>query len=149
MLHPKRQSRGRWLRSSALRVLGRLYGTMGERVQGQHGILVRVGPSLHCSRRLIHCRLPHPTANRLLPHLAPPPRPPPRHLLQLSPGYTFHCLRCQRLSRATVSRVLRNVSCSSDPALHKDQVRYRRSFEGISFLLTETGGCAALSSSKV
>lgn len=43
----------------------------GKGAQGQHGILVGVGPSLHCSRRLIHCRFPHPTANRLLAPLSP------------------------------------------------------------------------------
>lgn len=46
---------GGGLRSRALGILGRLYGT----TEGEaHGILVGVGPSLHCSRRLIHCRLP-------------------------------------------------------------------------------------------
>lgn len=68
MVEPERQSRGRWLRSSALGVLGKLYGTMREGCRASMGFWSGFGPSLHCSRRLIHCRLPHPAANRLLPH---------------------------------------------------------------------------------
>lgn len=63
---------GGGLRSRALGILGRLYGT----TEGEaHGILVGVGPSLHCSRRLIHCRLPQtafcPSASRA-PFFDPP-----------------------------------------------------------------------------
>lgn len=91
MPRPKRQRRRQWLRSPALGVLGRLYrlgGARGCRRTGVYdggpasGFWSGVGPSLHCSRRLIHCRLPHPTAHRFLfpPHDAPSLAIAPRSL---------------------------------------------------------------------
>lgn len=72
----------RWPAVAGIRDFRQALRWGGERDGGQHrGFWSEAGPTerLHCSRRLIHCRSPHPAANRLSP-LAPPffdPLPPP------------------------------------------------------------------------
>lgn len=73
----------RWPAVAGIRDFRQALRWGGEGDGGQHrGFWSEAGPTerLHCSRRLIHCRSPHPAANRLSP-LAPPffdPLPPHR-----------------------------------------------------------------------
>lgn len=83
-----------------------------------------VGPSLHCSRRLIHCRLPHPTAYRFLLPLPSSAR----RTLAIAPRSLVHPLsQILRVSFVLLRVLLIDAALSPDTAL----------FEIISVILSQ------------